>query len=136
MCNYNLDALRAALKEIKKKESFDRGAARFVEELQTVPENYYNNIFFVGNADGRSVVVTDIHMDAEAGDIRYSFRDLENQEIEEVPFGRYRTLSAEVARNIITAVEVAETAHKQQKNEEEMTRRNREIIEEANLRRL
>lgn len=136
MCKYNLDALRAALKEIKKKESFDRGAARFVAELQTVPENYYNNIFFVGNADGRSVVVTDIHMDAEAGDIRYSFRDLESQEIEDVPFGRYRTLSAEVARNIITAVEVAETAHKQQKNEEEITRRNREIIEEANLRRL
>lgn len=136
MCKYNLDALRAALKEIEKKETFDRGADRFVTELQEVPENYYNNIFFVGNADGRSVVVTDIHMDAEAGDIRYSFRDLESQEIEEVPFGRYRTLSTEVARNIITAVEVAETAHKQQKNEEEMTRRNREIIEEANLRRL
>lgn len=136
MCKYNLDALRAALKEIEKKESFDRGADRFIEELQKVPENYYNNIFFVGRADGRSVVVTDIHMDAEAGDIRYSFRDLESQETKEVPFGRYRTLSAEVARNIITAVEVAETAHKQQKDEEEMNRRYREIIEEANLRRL
>lgn len=136
MCKYNLDALRAALKEIEKKESFDRGATRFIEELRTVPENYYNNIFFVGRADGQSVVVTDIHMDAEAGDIRYSFRDLESQKIKEVPFGRYRTLSAEVARNIITAVEVAETAHKKQENEEEINRRYREIIEEANLRRL
>ena len=134
MSTYNLDALRASYQQMKRDNSFHKGAASFVRELENVPTDYYSNIFFVGRAASKTVVITDVTIDSDNSSFRFNIREVGSEATETVTFDRYKDLAADVARNVIEAIEVAQIVENDAKRAAEETIRRAIAIEQAELR--
>lgn len=128
----NIEKMKTAL-ALLENHRFTEGSTIFIQNLKTVPQEYYNKIFFPAKAAGESVIVTDIRM--QDGLLLYTVRPLRSQDKKKtVRFDEFEAFSVEVARNIISAIEVAEISNYEADKEKQRVENNKRQIELAEMR--
>lgn len=124
--NKRLDILK---EELTKIGNTDNGSSceAFCEALAAFPKNYYDNIFFPEKIEGVPVIITDIQI--KEGNVTYLARPQKTgvakktYTLDSVP-----EIAADIARNIVSAVEVAIITKKEvRRGQREIERRKKEI---------
>lgn len=113
--------------------NFQDGCQLLLENLKAIPQEYYSKIFFPAKTPEGRVIVTDIQM--TDGLLFYTTRPVQSQNKKKtIRFDESEALSVEVARNIISAVEVAQISNYEADKEKQRVENNKRQIELAEMR--
>lgn len=133
MCNYDINKLRKAHDDMSMPgNAFVEAYKGFCSELEKVPHEYYDNIFFPGKAGTEQVIAKDITL--KEGDIYCNVTPIGGGTEKTVKFSDFPAFSIEIARNIIGAIEVAEISRKTAKEQQLKEARIRRELELAEKR--
>ena len=128
-----INKLRNELQSIE--ASAEKDFSKFTLLLKDVPPHYYDSLFFPTTAGKENVVVNELRLIQNK--LFYTIRPLRNEfeRNNTGELGDYPAFSLEVARNLLSAIEVAFHKEKETALENEKIERNRLAIEESQNRR-
>ena len=125
--------LRKELQSIE--ASAEKDFSKFILLLKDVPPHYYDSLFFPTTAGKENVIVNELRLIQNK--LFYTIRPLRNEFERNTTgeLGDYPAFSLEVARNLLSAIEVAFHKERETALENEKIERNRLAIEESQNRR-